>query len=137
MTDASETDPTAEAPAPEDSWKAAAGEFLDARLELFRVEMHEAGRRAGRRVALVALVAGCAFFCWALLMAGLVGLLSIGAGWPWHGAALALAAAHLLAAGIALMVLRKASPGSFPLTRAELLKDRQWLDQLFDKTPPR
>lgn len=135
MTEAPEPAPAGEPDRDGEDWKSSAGEFLNARLELFRLEARQAGRNAARRVGLVVFAVGSALLCWALVMAGLIGLIAALASWPWHFVALALGGAHLLAAGLALLALRKPSGDPFPLTRSELEKDREWLNRLFQKTP--
>lgn len=109
-------------------------EFVSARMELVALEAREAGMRAARRGVLIAFIGGCAMTAWLTGMAGLIGWIATsGSGIAWHWVALAAAALHLLLAGIAVQVLRRPTPPTFPIARAELSKDREWLLNLKDK----
>lgn len=127
-----------EGPAPEPhaapSWRESAVEFVSARMELVALEAREAGARVARRGILLAFIGGCAMTAWLTGMAGLIGWIATsGKGIAWHWVALAAAALHLLLAGIAALVLRRPAPPAFPIARAELSKDREWLLNLKDK----
>lgn len=135
MSEDSEPDPTA--PRPERR-SDVASEFLRARLELIRFEANAAGRQLGARIGFVALIAGGGFFAWCLLLAGLIGWISaVQPDWPWHYSALIAAGLHLLLALLALRGLTRPGPATFPLTRSELAKDREWLNQLQHPNKPR
>jgi MFS family permease len=109
-------------------------EFVSARMELVALEAREAGSSAARRGVLLAFIGGCAMTAWLTGMAGLIGWIATsGSGIAWHWVALAAAALHLLLAGIAALILRRPSPPAFPISRAELSKDREWLLNLKDK----
>ncbi len=129
MTEGPETDPHTKP-----SWRETAVEFVSARLELLVLEAREAGATAARRGVLVAFIGGCAMTAWLTGMAGLIGWIATsGSGVAWHWVALAAAVLHLLLAGIAALVLRRPVPPAFPIARAELSKDREWLLNLKDK----
>ncbi len=116
------------------SWRESAVEFVSARMELVALEAREAGATAARCGVLVAFIGGCAMTAWLTGMAGLIGWIATsGNGISWHWVALAAAALHLLLAGIAAMILRRPTPPAFPIVRAELLKDREWLLNFKDK----
>lgn len=117
------------------TWREAAAEFVSARLELFALEAKEASQGAARKAALTAFAAGCAATFWLCLVAGVIGWIAA-AGHAWHFVALAVAAFHLVAAFVAVVVLRRPGPPSFPLSRAELEKDRQWLSQTQETPKP-
>lgn len=121
-----------EGPAPESqtapTWRESIVEFVSARMELVALEAREAGRVAARRGVLLAFIGGCAMTAWLTGMAGLIGWIATsGQGIAWHWVALAAALLHLALAFIAVMVLRRPAPPAFPIARAELLKDREWL----------
>ncbi len=127
-----------EGPAPErptaPSWRESVVEFVSARMELVALEAREAGRVAARRGVLLAFIGGCAMTAWLTGMAGLIGWIATsGHGIAWHWVALAAAALHLALAFIAVLILRRPAPPSFPIARAELSKDREWLLNLKDK----
>jgi uncharacterized oligopeptide transporter (OPT) family protein len=76
----------------------------------------------------VAVIGLLLVFAYALLMAGLIGLLSGALG--WEVIALILAALHLVVAGVIGFLIRRPLPPLFPLTREELKKDTTWLQSL-------
>jgi uncharacterized membrane protein YqjE len=130
-----------EGPAPQphatSSWRESAVEFVSARIELVALEAREAGIATARKGVLLAFIAGCAMTAWLTGMAGLIGWVATsGNGIAWHWVALAAAVLHLILAGIAVAVLRRPAPPAFPLARAELSKDREWLLNLKDKPRP-
>jgi MFS family permease len=119
------------------SWRESAVEFVSARMELLALESRLAAREAGRRGALLAIIAGCGMTAWLTAIAGLIGwVATAGDGIAWHWVALAAAVLHLILAGIAVMALRRPAPPVFPLVRAELSKDREWILNLKDKPQP-
>lgn len=123
--------PGADAPV---NWREAICELLATRAELIRLESSGAARHATRKGLLVGIIAGAAFFTWALALAGLVPLVAAAAGCAWTTAALWAAGLHLIAAVVAIVLLRRPAPPAFPITRAEFQRDREWLTHL--KTPP-
>jgi len=113
----------------------AAASYVAARLELVGIEAAEAARIAVRRGILAGLAAAFATFAWALVLAGLVGLITarlVAAGHAvsWHLVAIALGLMHLLVAAIFGAILSRPGPQSFATTRVELEKDRAWLANL-------
>jgi uncharacterized membrane protein YqjE len=114
-----------------DSWKAMAAEFVDSRLELIRLEAQGAGRDAALRVALIAIIVSCASLTWLLLLAGLIGwIASLQDALSWYALTFIAALLHLLVAIAAVIRLRQPGATSFPLTRNEFAKDREWLQRL-------
>lgn len=129
------TEGTAPEPHANATWRETAVEFVSARIELVALEASQAGRAAAGRGILLAFIAGCAMTAWLTGIAGLIGwVASAGSGTPWHWIALAAAMLHLLLALVACAALRRPAPPSFPLVRAELSKDREWLLNLKDKS---
>ena len=116
------------------SWRETAVEFVSARVDLVALEAREAGLSAARCGVLLAFIGGCAMTAWLTGIAGLIGWIATsGSGIAWHWVALAAAVLHLLLAGIAVLVLRRPAPPAFPIVRAELSKDCEWLLNLKDK----
>lgn len=116
---------------PPSSWRESAVEFVSARMDLFALEAKDASQSAARRVALIILICGCAVIAWMAVVAGLIGWIAASQGEvPWHFVAIGMAVFHLLLAGIAAAVLRRPAPPAFPLLKAELSKDREWLTQI-------
>lgn len=136
-----EIPPSAENPGPrsrEDShfpsnWREAIISLIASRVALIQLESKDAAADGIRRLIRVAAIVACTFFSWALLLAGGIAAISHATGWPWYWIALATAIAHLQAAFI--FALSAKSPGrpSFPVTRSEFQKDREWLEK-FQKT---
>lgn len=117
-----------------DGWGAAASEFINARLDLIRLEAREAGRSAARRAAVAVVAIAAMIAGWFVFVAGIIGWVSTVNGWPWFWVTLGTAGVHFLVAVICLAALRRPSPPGFPITRSELSKDREWLRSL--KNPP-
>ena len=116
----------------EDSWAKAAAEFVSSRIELIRLEAEQAGTQLARKAAFLAACIICVVMVWLLLSAGLIGLITSLSGGrvPWYGAAMILAALHLVGGVFAVMQLRKPVAPTFPLTRNQLAKDKEWLEQI-------
>ncbi len=119
----------------EPGMKEAAAAYLAARVDLLRIEAGEAARHAVRRGILAGTLAAFATFAWALVLAGLVGLLAdrlqqAGYDIPWHLVAIALGVVHLLVAIILGIIVSRPAPQAFETTRVELEKDRAWLADL-------
>jgi hypothetical protein len=106
----------------------AIGSYLEARRELLALEAKDVGGRLAVRSVGVAVIGLLLVFAYALLMAGLIGLLSGALG--WEVIALILAALHLVVAGVIGFLIRRPLPPLFPLTREELKKDTTWLQSL-------
>ncbi len=113
-------------------WLDSIAMLVASRIALIQLEARASARQAALRVAQIAAAALCLLFTWILLIAGAIGALAAATQWPWHWLAIAAAVMHLIAA-LALFVRRKPNEPSFPLTRAEFEKDRQWLDTLKKK----
>jgi uncharacterized membrane protein YqjE len=114
------------------SLRESAVDFVAARMELLALEAREAGKEAARRGAMAGLAAGLACVAWLAAAAGITGWVAASGKIPWHFAALGMAAVHLLAAGALGLALRRPAPPAFPLSKAELTKDRAWLLNLKD-----
>lgn len=107
--------------------------LIAARVALIQLEGKAAAKEGGRRATLIAAACACAFFAWALLLAGGVSLVSEAAGWHWNLVAILAAVLHLVV-GIVLFKMAKPSGSpAFPNTRAEFQKDREWIEH-FNKT---
>jgi Putative Actinobacterial Holin-X, holin superfamily III len=112
---------------PHANWREALMALIAARIALIQLESKAAAKEGGKRVGLIAAASACAFFAWALLLAGGVSLMSKASGWPMDLVSIIAAVLHLLV-GIILFKMAKPSDGSpFPNTRAEFQKDREWI----------
>lgn len=103
-------------------------DLIASRVALVRLESKEVVGHGVRSLLLYIAAGICAVFAWALLVAGLVTWISEAAGWPWHWVALGAAACHAIAAWILMVFAKPATIDTFPLTRSEFQKDRQWLE---------
>jgi cytochrome bd-type quinol oxidase subunit 2 len=107
--------------------------LVASRFALIELESKETAREWAKRATLIAAACVCAVFAWALLLAGGVSLIAEASGWPWYWVAIGAAILHLLAGAI-LVSRAKSSPSpTFPVTRAEFQKDREWIEN-FHKT---
>ncbi len=116
------------------NWREALMTLLASRIALIQLEAREGARNGAKRAARMIAAVICVFFTWALLLAGGIAAISAACGWTWHWVALAAAGIHLLIALLLAGGLGKAAPPSFPITRAEFQKDRQWFEN-FQKKP--
>jgi len=107
--------------------------LVAARIALIQLESHAAAKEGGKRAALVVAACACAFFSWALVLAGGVSLVSMASGWSWNLVAIAAAVLHLLGAIILAKMAKPSEQAAFPNTRAEFQKDREWIEN-FNKT---
>lgn len=112
------------------SWRDAALALLTARISLIRLESKDAREILARRLLLWIIVGIFAFFTWALILAGGIAFIAENMRIPWYFIALICAAAHLLAAIIVAIFAKKPCPPSFPVTRSEFKKDREWILKL-------
>ena len=107
--------------------------LIATRFALIELESKDLAKAGVRCASLIAAACGCFIFTWALLLAGSVSLISEMTGWPWNRVALAAAALHLLAGIILARLAKPAGESSFPVTRAEFQKDREWIEN-YQKT---
>ncbi len=117
------------------NWREALMSLIASRVALIQLESKEAARGSVRSAAFMLAACGCVFFSWALILAGGTSCIAILAGWPWRYVAMGISAIHLLAALLMARLAIRASPSaSFPITRAEFQKDREWIEN-FQKNP--
>lgn len=123
-------------PAPGDAglpkdWKSALANLVSARLEIIRIEAKSASAAAVGSIALLVVMLFGLLFAWALGLAAAIGAIAASGSWEWYLVAAVAAGAHLLLAVIALLIIRAGKrKASFPVTRAEFEKDREWLNRL-------
>ncbi len=104
--------------------------LIAARFALIELESKDAVKEAARRAALIAAACGCGVFAWVLLLAGGVSLIAETNGWPWNLVAIGTAILHLLAGIILASLAKPSASATFPVTRAEFQKDREWIENL-------
>ena len=110
------------------NWREALMTLIASRVTLVQLESKDATQEIGRRLSLIIAAIVCGVFSWALLIAGIIALISRTMHWPWFEVAITAGVLHLLL-GLLLGVLAKPSAQpSFPITRAEFQKDREWIE---------
>lgn len=107
--------------------------LIASRVALIQLESQEVARDGAKRAVVLLAVVGLIFFGWTLLLAGGVALLAAALGWPWSWVALGMALLHLLLAAIFAKLAKPSKKPTFPFTRAEFQKDREWIEN-FQKT---
>ena len=122
-----------ESDAPRANWREALMGLVAARLALIQLESKDATREASRRAALIGAACATVFFAWALLLIGGISLLAHATGWPWNLVTVGLAILHLVLGIILAQSAKPSGAASFPVTRAEFQKDREWIEN-FNKT---
>ncbi len=117
--------------APQD-WKTALVALLSARLEMFSIEAKHASSAAAGKFALLAAGLFGMLSAWILTLAASIGAISAATGWQWYHIAFISAGVHLLIGGalLAMLMVKSGKHASFPVTRAEFRKDREWLNRL-------
>lgn len=117
-------------------WQNAAADLVSARLQLLSLEAKEAGRIAAIKGALAAVTVMAMALAWLCVLAGGIGWIAAATSTPWHFVTLGAAGVHLLVVLIAVLALRRPVPPTFPLTRNELAKDREWIATLQQPRKP-
>lgn len=102
--------------------------LIDSRLALIQLESADAGQHLMKKFACFAGACFCLFSAWILLVAATIKFVSDATNWPWSWTAFGLAIIHLLL-GIVLSSFKSSGAcSSFPATRAEFKKDREWIE---------
>lgn len=112
------------------NWQTALDTLITSRIELFQIESKEVTGKLTRSIIFLAISALAVLFGWGLILAGLVQLIHSNTHWPLHWVALGVGFLHLLFALILVMLARPSQKSTFPVTRAEFQKDREWLHQI-------
>jgi len=112
------------------TWYEAVAALVASRLALIQLECKSAVKGNARRVGLLLAMVGCVFFAWLLLIAGGIQLVATALQWPWSWVAIALAVIHLILAFVLVQLAKISGTPTFPHTRAEFQKDREWIEQL-------
>lgn len=130
---AGEFPPAGETNLPE-NWVEAISCLISSRVALIQAESKDAVADAIGKIVLLAVAAFSLVLVWLLVVAGVIGAVSEASGWEWFYVTFAVAGVHALVAVIVFLMSRaKTSGPSFPVTRSEFEKDREWLNQLNKK----
>ena len=109
------------------NWRESLLALISARLALIELESKEAATNAARRAILIVALIACVLFTWALMLVGGIACLAHFSGWPWYGIAGGVAILHLVAALLFARAAQSPTAPTFPVTRAEFKKDREWI----------
>jgi uncharacterized membrane protein YqjE len=113
------------------NWKDAVPDLIFSRIGIFRIEAKDALEVTVRKLILLSVILFGLFATWSLITAGLVGVISAQFNCPWYFAALSLGGIYLLVSLAMLLIIKRSKKiESFPVTRQEFEKDREWLNQL-------
>ncbi|MFD2255749.1 phage holin family protein [Luteolibacter algae] len=112
------------------NWKEALACLISSRLAIFQVESRQAAQTGVSKIIFLSIAGIAILFSWILLMAGAVGGIASVTALAWYHAAFIIAGIHILVAVIMILLGGRKTAPSFPLTRAEFDKDREWLNQL-------
>ncbi len=115
---------------PPANWREAVADLLSARIELIRLEAGQASAEGARKAVALAVMAISVAFAWALVLVGLIPLISESSGVKWPVIALGAAVLHLFLASLMLLRLRRPGRPAFPITRQEFQRDREWFRTL-------
>ncbi len=102
--------------------------LIASRVALIQLESKDATRAGAKKAGMLLAVIGCVCFAWLLLLAGGVSLIATILHWPWSWVAIGLAMLHLVIAVILAKLATTPGSSSFPVTRAEFQKDREWIE---------
>ena len=124
------TDPGAGAGDFTGSWKEAFSVLISSKIGIFKAEAKEVAAVAIVKIVLLSVAAFFLLIAWMLVNAAVVGVIAQNTPWEWYHALFGLAGGHCLVALVLFLIARTKSADPFPVTRAELEKDREWLENL-------
>jgi uncharacterized membrane protein YqjE len=111
-------------------WREALMGLISSRVALLQLEGQEAARNASRKAMLGGVAAVALLFAWGLLLAGGIAAIAAASGWQWYWVAMGFAGVHLIVGLSFLRAAKAANVPSFPVSRAEFIKDREWIQTL-------
>lgn len=118
-----------------ENWKEAIPSLIVSRIGIFRIEAEDAIEVVAKKLILWGITVFCIVATWGLLTAGLIGLISAQFKCPWYIAAFSLGGVYLFISLVMLLIIKRIKKiESFPITREEFEKDRQWLNQLKNRS---
>lgn len=115
-------------PSPCPDWRTALTTLIAARVALIEMESKDLVQELSRRLIWLILAVGCGVFAWLLILAGGISLASEASGLSWNKLAIGAALIHLVAAILFTRLAKPASSRTYPVTRAEFSKDREWIE---------
>lgn len=117
------------------NWKVAIPDLIASRIGIFRIEAGDATEVLTKKLIMLGVTVFCLIATWGLLTAGLIGWISAYFNVAWYFTAFSIGAIHLLIALTMINFIKRSKKiESFPITRAEFEKDREWLNQLKNRS---
>lgn len=110
------------------NWREALLTLVASRVSLMQLESRQAAKDGVSRLIRLIAVVICAFFFWALTLAGGIAAIAQATGTAWFWIAMIAAAVHLAAAVLLAASAKGRSAPAFSVTRAEFQKDREWIE---------
>lgn len=101
--------------------------LVESRSGLIRIESQAAIKKGVRSAALTVGACFCLLFAWILLLAAGIPILAEVLNWPWSWVAIGVALLHLVLAFLMALSAKSCGAASFPATREEFKKDREWI----------
>ncbi|MFM2197828.1 MAG: hypothetical protein RLZZ505_1260 [Verrucomicrobiota bacterium] len=112
------------------NWVEAIFGLIESRSAIISLEAKDALENGLAKLVPLVICLFCVFAAWALIVVAAIGCLASVTLWKWYQITFAVAALHFMIALIALLAAKKKIPATFPVTRSEFEKDREWLIQL-------
>ena len=116
------------------NWVEAIFGLIESRSAIISLEAKDALEKTLAKLVPLVVCVFCIFATWALAVAATIGGLASATPWKWYQIAFAMAALHIIIALVALLIAKKKKPASFPVTRSEFEKDREWLIHLKNRS---
>ncbi|MEX1048686.1 MAG: phage holin family protein [Akkermansiaceae bacterium] len=101
--------------------------LVESRSGLIRIESQAAIKKGVRRAALTVGACFCLLFAWILLLVAGIQVLAEVLNWPWSWVAGGVALLHLVLGIVMALAAKSRGVASFPATREEFKKDREWI----------
>lgn len=111
-------------------WLAALATLLSARLEMICIEGKSASSLAASKLAVLVVALFGLLSAWVLALAAAIGAIAASTSWKWYDITFLFAGVHVMIGVILLLAMKSGKKISFPVTRAEFDKDREWLERL-------
>jgi uncharacterized membrane protein YqjE len=117
------------------NWTEAVPDLIASRIGIFRIEAQDALEVTVRKLITFSALLFGLFATWGLITAGLIGIISARYNCPWYFAAFSLGGVYLLISLVMLLIIKRTKKiESFPIIRQEFEKDREWLNQLKNRS---
>lgn len=112
------------------NWVEAIFDLVESRAAIISLEARDVLNSGLAKLIPLAVCLFCVFAAWALAVAAAIGCVAALTEWKWYQITFAMAGLHIVIGVVALLIAKKRKAASFPVTRSEFEKDREWLIQL-------